>query len=313
MQPAPAPCLGTGPAPTPRRVPPTSRMAPGHALSQSFAQHKCHGCALRLAQLTSHLGTGTTEQANLPLQCPCCDVPSGRPTPWALLQAELPGSGRGAGRTLRAVSDLPRAACLLTDPSWGKQEFQADLLPLAHACCGTGKQSGGGRSQASSEKRRKKGAKQNSVPSRREQPQGARGPLHKEPRTASTRMAAHREELMSAGRKEKSRMAEESSSGSSSSPSPGDTLPWNLAKHQRTKRTKSSSGSGTVLDPAERAVIRIAALICIRASDGVNRTEQLWSDPPLVSTPSFCSQRLRVAQTWDFIPDHLGHHNIPRQ
>ncbi|KAH1177361.1 hypothetical protein KIL84_011063 [Mauremys mutica] len=108
-------------------------------------------------------------------------------------------------------------------------------------------------------KRRKKGAKQNPAPSRREQPQGARGPLHKEPRTASTRVAAHREELMSAGRKEKSRMAEESSSGSSSSPSPGDTLPWNLAKHQRTKRTKSSSGSGTVLDPAERAVIRIAA------------------------------------------------------
>ncbi|EMP29192.1 Microtubule-actin cross-linking factor 1, isoforms 1/2/3/5 [Chelonia mydas] len=70
----------------------------------------------------------------------------------------------------------------------------------------------------------------------------------------------HEQELMSAGRKEKPRMAEESSSGSSSSPSPGDTLPWNLAKHQRTKRTKSSSGSGTVLDPAERAVIRIAAL-----------------------------------------------------
>lgn len=53
-------------------------------------------------------------------------------------------------------------------------------------------------------------------------------------------------------------MAEESSSGSSSSPSPGDTLPWNLAKHQRTKRTKATAGNGTVLDPAERAVIRIA-------------------------------------------------------
>lgn len=37
---------------------------------------------------------------------------------------------------------------------------------------------------------------------------------------------------------------------------PGDTLPWNLAKHQRVKRSKSASGD--VLDPAERAVIRIA-------------------------------------------------------
>ncbi|XP_061678790.1 plectin a isoform X2 [Syngnathoides biaculeatus] len=40
------------------------------------------------------------------------------------------------------------------------------------------------------------------------------------------------------------------------SPSPGDTLPWNLPKHQRIKRSKSASGD--VLDPAERAVIRIA-------------------------------------------------------
>lgn len=37
---------------------------------------------------------------------------------------------------------------------------------------------------------------------------------------------------------------------------PGDTLPWNLSKHQRIKRSKSTSGE--VLDPAERAVIRIA-------------------------------------------------------
>ncbi|XP_054841177.1 plectin isoform X4 [Eublepharis macularius] len=63
---------------------------------------------------------------------------------------------------------------------------------------------------------------------------------------------------MSALRKEKPRTAEESSSGSSGSPSPGDTLPWNLPKHQRTKRTKAASGNGTVLDPAERAVLRIA-------------------------------------------------------
>ncbi|XP_062342512.1 plectin a isoform X6 [Osmerus eperlanus] len=41
-----------------------------------------------------------------------------------------------------------------------------------------------------------------------------------------------------------------------SSPSPGDTLPWNLPKHHRLKRSKSASG--VILDPAERAVIRIA-------------------------------------------------------
>ncbi|XP_067346971.1 plectin a isoform X6 [Channa argus] len=53
--------------------------------------------------------------------------------------------------------------------------------------------------------------------------------------------------------------SEESSrdlSSISCSPSPGDTLPWNLPKHHRIKRSKSASGD--VLDPAERAIIRIA-------------------------------------------------------
>uniref|UniRef100_A0A667YWH1 Plectin n=1 Tax=Myripristis murdjan TaxID=586833 RepID=A0A667YWH1_9TELE len=53
--------------------------------------------------------------------------------------------------------------------------------------------------------------------------------------------------------------SDESSSDLSSiscSPSPGDTLPWNLQRHHRIKRSKSASGD--VLDPAERAVIRIA-------------------------------------------------------
>lgn len=39
-------------------------------------------------------------------------------------------------------------------------------------------------------------------------------------------------------------------------PCAGDTLPWNLSKNQRVKRSKSASGE--VLDPADRAVIRIA-------------------------------------------------------
>lgn len=49
---------------------------------------------------------------------------------------------------------------------------------------------------------------------------------------------------------------EESYAEKSGAPCPGDTLPWNLSKHQRVKRSKSASGD--VLDPAERAVIRIA-------------------------------------------------------
>ncbi|XP_077759688.1 dystonin isoform X22 [Canis aureus] len=40
----------------------------------------------------------------------------------------------------------------------------------------------------------------------------------------------------------------------SASPAPGDTLPWNLPKHERSKRKIH----GSVLDPAERAVLRIA-------------------------------------------------------
>ncbi|XP_051045122.1 plectin isoform X4 [Phodopus roborovskii] len=54
-------------------------------------------------------------------------------------------------------------------------------------------------------------------------------------------------------------VAEGSSNGSSGSPSPGDTLPWNLGKTQRSRRSGVGSvGNGSVLDPAERAVIRIA-------------------------------------------------------
>ncbi|KAM4725309.1 plectin a isoform 2-T2 [Anableps anableps] len=56
------------------------------------------------------------------------------------------------------------------------------------------------------------------------------------------------------------RAASEESSGDPTSvgcsPVPGDTLPWNLPRHHRMKRSKSASGD--VLDPAERAVIRIA-------------------------------------------------------
>uniref|UniRef100_A0A2K5YS63 Plectin n=1 Tax=Mandrillus leucophaeus TaxID=9568 RepID=A0A2K5YS63_MANLE len=64
---------------------------------------------------------------------------------------------------------------------------------------------------------------------------------------------------MSAEDAEARAVPEDVSNGSSGSPSPGDTLPWNLGKTQRSRRSVGGAGSnGSVLDPAERAVIRIA-------------------------------------------------------
>lgn len=58
------------------------------------------------------------------------------------------------------------------------------------------------------------------------------------------------------GRFKEHNLPDESDGETARVPYPGDTLPWNLPKHQRIKRSKSASGE--VLDPAERAVIRIA-------------------------------------------------------
>lgn len=60
----------------------------------------------------------------------------------------------------------------------------------------------------------------------------------------------------------------------SASPAPGDTLPWNLPKHERSKR---KIHGGSVLDPAERAVLRIAGK-SIRGRDGA-RTEGCGNSP----------------------------------
>uniref|UniRef100_A0A3B4ZEM5 Uncharacterized protein n=1 Tax=Stegastes partitus TaxID=144197 RepID=A0A3B4ZEM5_9TELE len=49
---------------------------------------------------------------------------------------------------------------------------------------------------------------------------------------------------------------------------PGDTLPWNLSKHERRKRKSQDS----VLDPAERAVVRVAGkdyFLCFLMLSGV--------------------------------------------
>lgn len=52
---------------------------------------------------------------------------------------------------------------------------------------------------------------------------------------------------------------------------PGDTLPWNLSKHERRKRKSQDS----VLDPAERAVVRVAGedadlSVCVLLSKAVS-------------------------------------------
>ncbi|XP_008400671.1 uncharacterized protein LOC103460342 [Poecilia reticulata] len=61
-------------------------------------------------------------------------------------------------------------------------------------------------------------------------------------------------------------------------PLPGDTLPWNLQKHQRMKRSRSASGD--VLDPAERAVIRIAGEALRRRRPGGFRSAPVGAGGP---------------------------------
>lgn len=67
------------------------------------------------------------------------------------------------------------------------------------------------------------------------------------------------QEAMSGEDHEVRAVVEDGSNGGSGSPSPGDTLPWNLEKTQRSRLSGGGpGGNGSVLDPAERAVIRIA-------------------------------------------------------
>ncbi|KAJ7425520.1 hypothetical protein BTVI_02685 [Pitangus sulphuratus] len=85
-------------------------------------------------------------------------------------------------------------------------------------------------------------------------------------------------------------MAEESSSGSSGSPGAGDTLPWNLGKHQRSQRAKAAAGNGTVLDPAERAVIRIAG------TAGTGGPGRVWGSQHAQRVPAQCDEGARVVR-----------------
>lgn len=113
-----------------------------------------------------------------------------------------------------------------------------------------------------------------------------------------------------------------SSNGGSGSPSPGDTLPWNLGKTQRSRRSGGgSTGNGSVLDPAERAVIRIAGKrrastskrwlvalaarsAALRAGVGAGRTgEARGSERPC---PRDCRQH--SATYWPHRSLHRRHH-----
>ncbi|TSQ69467.1 hypothetical protein Baya_11256 [Bagarius yarrelli] len=70
----------------------------------------------------------------------------------------------------------------------------------------------------------------------------------------------HLASVMASGNRERHRvlsLKEETTSDRN----PGDTLPWNLSQFQKVRRSKSASAE--VLDPAERAVIRIAGTKCL--------------------------------------------------
>ncbi|GAA6064918.1 plectin isoform X11 [Tachysurus ichikawai] len=68
---------------------------------------------------------------------------------------------------------------------------------------------------------------------------------------------------MASGNRERHRMLSLKEEGTSDR-TPGDTLPWNLSKYQKVRRSKSASAE--VLDPAERAVIRIAGGLYVNVS-----------------------------------------------
>lgn len=70
------------------------------------------------------------------------------------------------------------------------------------------------------------------------------------------------------------------------SPAPGDTLPWNLPKHERSKRKIQG---GSVLDPAERAVLRIAGKARAGAAGGQRdpRPFSFRARPPRAVTKLF--------------------------
>lgn len=86
-------------------------------------------------------------------------------------------------------------------------------------------------------------------------------------------------------------MVEDGSNGGSGSPSPGDTLPWNLEKTQRSRRGGGGpGGNGSVLDPAERAVIRIAGNAQELGLSGSSALAR-WLSPAVCSVPGFGIRR----------------------
>ncbi|ETE68159.1 Microtubule-actin cross-linking factor 1, partial [Ophiophagus hannah] len=70
-------------------------------------------------------------------------------------------------------------------------------------------------------------------------------------------------------------------SGSLSPCPPGDTLPWNLPLHEQKKRKSQDS----VLDPAERAVVRVAGSEKV-AADWMLVMATLVGSSPVATAPS---------------------------
>ncbi|XP_063087307.1 plectin isoform X28 [Cavia porcellus] len=108
-------------------------------------------------------------------------------------------------------------------------------------------------------------------------------------------------------------VAESGSNGGSGSPSPGDTLPWNLGKTQRSRRSGGGSGgNGSVLDPAERAVIRIAD-----ERDRVQKkTFTKWVNKHLIKAQRHISdlyEDLRDGHNLISLLEVLSGENLPRE
>ncbi|XP_048792397.1 dystonin isoform X25 [Lagopus muta] len=174
----------------------------------------------------------------------------GRCSPWPTRRTPRPGSGpcgaggpAGAGgRFPAAFSDRRRQLC----PSPGRGS-QTPAVGSGRVCCHR-------RLHCGSSGRR---ARSRGHPSLRASPPKAASGFGGSPDVAFAAMssgtASYRCSMSSsADLSEEEDLSQKSGTGS---PAPGDTLPWNLPKHERSKR---KIHGGSVLDPAERAVLRIA-------------------------------------------------------
>ncbi|XP_072188950.1 dystonin isoform X3 [Excalfactoria chinensis] len=165
----------------------------------------------------------------------------GTPRP-GLGPCDAGGPAGAGGRFPAAFSDRRRQLC----PSPGRGS-QTPAVGSGRVCCHR-------RLHCGSSGRR---ARSRGHPSRSARPPKAASGFGGSPDGVSAAMssgtASYRCSMSSsADLSEEEDLSQKSGTGS---PAPGDTLPWNLPKHERSKR---KIHGGSVLDPAERAVLRIA-------------------------------------------------------